>query len=65
MRNGSSTLKEIEKAIKKLRPDEQQQLLASLLKMLDISPEDVALLDAAESAFSFWDNPEDSIHDSL
>jgi len=65
MRKRSSNLQGIEKAIKKLSPEEQQQLLAKLLKMRNISMEDAALLDAAESAFAFWDNPEDSVYDSL
>lgn len=61
----SSQVKKLEIEIKKLSPKEQQRLLAVLLEILDISTEDVALLKAAENAFSFWDNAEDAVYDSL
>ncbi len=60
-----STVEEIEKAIEKLDVKEQLKLLQELPAHLKISPDDVAWLKLAESAFGFWDNPEDAIYDKL
>lgn len=65
MSNHSIDLKKIEKAIKALSPDEQKILLTDLARLLDLAPEDISMLKAAEPAFDFWDNPEDSVYDSL
>ncbi len=35
------------------------------IKVLNLSPEDLLWARLAESAFSFWDNPEDAIYDEL
>ena len=35
------------------------------IKVLNLSPEDLLWARLAESAFSFWDNPEDAIYDGL
>ncbi len=56
-------LKEIEDAVGQLDQQEQQHLLSKLLSILNIPVEDLALLKVAETSFSFWDNPEDSIYD--
>jgi hypothetical protein len=63
--NAMSTVEEIEKAIEKLDVKEQLKLLQELPAHLKISPDDVAWLKLAESAFGFWDNPEDAIYDKL
>lgn len=60
-----TSLQDIESAIKNLSPEEQRELLSTLWKLLNLSAEDVALLKTAESAFTFWDNPEDAIYDTL
>lgn len=58
-------LKEVEEVVKNFNKEEQKQLLVDLPKLLHISIEDINLLKLAEPAFKFWDNPEDSIYDSL
>ena len=35
------------------------------IKVLNLSPEDLLWARLAESAFGFWDNPEDEIYDEL
>jgi hypothetical protein len=60
-----STLAEINEAIEKLDVREQIRLLQLLPQHLKISPEDVAWSRLAESAFAFWDNPDDAIYDQL
>ncbi len=51
--------------IKALSENEQRELLSLLPKVLKLSPEDLSWARLAESAFSFWDNPEDEIYDEL
>lgn len=51
--------------IKDLSEDEQREFLALLPKALKVTPEDLLWARLAASAFSFWDNPEDAIYDSL
>lgn len=60
--------KKIEKIfeeIKSLSVDEQRELLSLLPKALKVSPEDLLWARLAESAFTFWDNPEDEVYDEL
>lgn len=58
------TLKAIEKAVKKLKPEDQKKLLKDLPALL-FDPEDILWLKAAEKSFAFWDNPEDWVYDKL
>lgn len=51
--------------IKALSKNEQRELLSLLPKVLKLSPEDLLWARLAESAFNFWDNPEDKIYDEL
>lgn len=53
--------------IKSLSEEEQKQkeFLALLPKVLKLSPEDLLWARLAESAFNFWDNPEDAIQRAL
>ena len=51
--------------IKGLSENEQRELLSLLPKVLKLSPEDLLWARLAESAFSFWDNPEDEIYNKL
>jgi hypothetical protein len=51
--------------IKGLSGDEQREFLSLLPKVLKLSPEDLLWARLAESAFTFWDNPEDEIYDEL
>ncbi len=51
--------------IKQLSKNEQKELLRWLPKALDVTPEDLLWARLAEPSFSFWDNPEDKIHDEL
>ena len=60
-----STVAEINEAIEKLDVKEQIKFLQSLPDHLKISPDDLAWARLAESAFAFWDNPEDAIYDKL
>ena len=60
-----STIAEISRAIEKLDVREQVELLRILPHHLKISPEDLAWPRLAESAFEFWNNPEDAIYDEL
>ena len=60
-----STVREISEAIEHLDVREQIRLLQDLPAHLKIQPDDVAWLKAAESAFKFWNNPEDAIYDQL
>jgi hypothetical protein len=57
------TLKNIEDAVRKLKPGAQGKFLRDLPALLRISPEDLARLKAAENSFDFWDNPEDAVYD--
>jgi hypothetical protein len=60
-----STVAEISEAIGKLPVKEQFALLQALPNRLKIPPEEIAWAKAAESAFDFWDNPEDAVYDTL
>jgi len=60
-----STVSEITEAIERLDVREQVRLLGELPAHLKIKPEDLAWLKASESAFDFWDNPEDAVYDHL
>jgi hypothetical protein len=51
--------------IKSLSEDEQKELLSLLPRALNLSPEDLLWARLAESAFDFWDNPDDQIYDEL
>jgi hypothetical protein len=51
--------------IKNLSEDEQKEFLSLLPKALNLSPEDLLWARLAESAFDFWDNPDDQIYDDL
>ena len=59
------SLDEIENAIKELDGPSQQQLLKDLPRLLEIEPESIAFLKAAETTFAFWENSEDSVYDNL
>lgn len=60
-----SSVQEIEDAIERLDVKQQIQLLNELPAKLKIFPEDLAALRNAESAFAFWDNPDDAVYDQL
>ena len=60
-----STVAEITDAIEKLDVREQVKLLQIMPQHLKISPDDLAWSRLGESAFAFWDNPEDAIYDQL
>jgi hypothetical protein len=60
-----SSIQEIEAAIERLDVRQQIQLLHDLPAKLKVTPDELALLKNAESAFGFWDNPEDAIYDEL
>jgi hypothetical protein len=51
--------------IKNLSEDEQKEFLSLLPKALNLSPEGLLWARLAESAFDFWDNPDDQIYDDL
>jgi hypothetical protein len=59
------TLGEVEEAVKGFNKEEQKQLISDLPALLQIPVEDLFLLKIAESSFEFWNNPEDSVYDSL
>jgi hypothetical protein len=59
------TLKTLEKAIQKLKPEEQRKFLRDLPALIRLPKEDWARLKAAENSFTFWDNSEDAVYDSL
>jgi hypothetical protein len=63
--HGVSTVAEISEAIEKLDVKDQVKLLEGLPRYLKIAPDDLAWSKLAESAFAFWDNPEDAIYDKL
>ena len=58
-----STVAEISDAIEKLELKDQIELLRILPQHLKISPDDLAWSRLAESAFEFWNNPEDAIYE--
>ena len=59
------TLKTLEEAVRKLKPEEQRRFLRDLPALIRIAPEDWARLKAAEKSFAFWDNSQDRIYDRL
>lgn len=65
MKKSNLSVKEVEKAIESFEVEDQKKLLKNLPKLLKFSPADFGLLKSAESAFGFWDNPEDQIYDNL
>ena len=58
-------LKEIERALAKADSESQRRFLSDLPRLLKLSGADLAMLKAAESAFDFWNNPDDIIYDRL
>ena len=60
-----SSVQEIEDAIERLDVKQQIQLLNDLPAKLKTFPEDLAALKNSESAFAFWDNPDDVVYDQL
>ncbi|MBU1367347.1 MAG: hypothetical protein KJ711_06000 [Candidatus Omnitrophica bacterium] len=60
-----SVLEKVEREICELKIEEQRKLLCDLPRLLRIPLDDILLLKAAENSFDFWNNPEDSIYDSL
>jgi hypothetical protein len=60
-----STAAEIAEAIDRLDPKEQIKLLQCLPAHLKINLEDLGWSQLGESAFGFWDNPDDAIYDHL
>ena len=65
MKKSNLSLKEVEQAIVSFEVKDQEKLLMDLPKLLKRSTTDLALLKVAESAFNFWDNPEDQVYDHL
>jgi hypothetical protein len=65
MKKSNLSLKEVEQAIGSFDMNDQEKLLKDLPKLLKRSTTDLALLKVAESAFNFWDNPEDQVYDHL
>ena len=59
------SLKEIEKSILCLKKDDQLKLTAELPFILKLPHDTLSLLKLAEPSFEFWDNPEDTVYDSL
>ena len=59
------TLKTLEKGIRELKPEEQRKFLRDLPALIRLRKEDMARLKIAETSFAFWNNPQDSIYDSL
>ena len=58
-------VKEVADAIEEFSPEDRQQLLSILPKLLGISAEDFGWLKLSESAFAFWENEEDVIYNEL
>ena len=60
------SLHDVEQAIERFQPAEQQQLLAALPRLLKFSAAaDLATLKLAERSFQFWENSDDAIYDTL
>lgn len=51
--------------IRTLPIEKRRELLQVLPTALGITPEDLGWLKATESAFGFWENPEDEVYDHL
>jgi len=60
-----STVEDITRAVERLDAKEQLRLLQELPAHLKISVDDIARLKLAESAFAFWENPDDAEYDAL
>lgn len=65
MKKSNLSLNEVEHAIESFGVEEQKKLLHDLPGLLKLSIEEMGWLKAAESAFGFWDTPEDEIYDTL
>lgn len=61
----ATSLRKIELQIQKARPEDQREFLARLPHLLNITFDDLWLLKAAEESFTFWNNPDDIVYDSL
>lgn len=61
----AKNIEKIFEEIKSLSEEQQREFLTLLPKALNLGPEDLLWARLAESAFSFWDNPEDEIYDEL
>jgi len=59
------SLNEIEEAILFLKKEDQLKLTAELPVILKLPNDTLSLLKLAEPSFEFWNNPEDSVYDSL
>jgi hypothetical protein len=59
------SVEDVLNALKGLPPEAQQEVLNRLPSVLALSSEEMARLRLAESAFNFWDNPEDAAYDAL
>jgi hypothetical protein len=57
----SLSLRQIEATIVRAAPEQQRKLLARLPHLLRLPSSDLALVKLAESAFDFWDNPDDAV----
>jgi hypothetical protein len=60
-----SSLRRLEQDFVRATPRQQRTFLMRLPQLLDLSPDDLALLRASEAAFAFWDNPDDAAYDAL
>jgi hypothetical protein len=60
-----ASLKDVEDAIKSFGPEEKEQLISDLPKLLEITIDYENLLKLAETAFRFWDNEDDAIYGTL
>ncbi len=58
-------LKRAEEYITGLSSREQAELLKHLPKILEEKGSDLSYTQLAESAFDFWDNPDDAKYDTL
>ena len=61
----SLSLQDVEHAIEQFPPEDQRRLLAELPHLLKISGQDFWFLRLAEPSFQFWENPDDTIYDTL
>ena len=61
----AKNIERIFEEIKSLSEDRQNEFLTLLPKALNLGPEDLLWARLAESAFGFWDNPEDDIYNEL
>ena len=52
-------------AVRDLPREAQREVLSRLPSVLALSQEELAWLHLAESAFAFWDNPEDAAYDAV